>query len=97
MSSLNFYRASCVSAAGTAAWNISWFKGLHSTGVSVFDLAFNNDDKRRADGAQYNPGQEAQAELAAELDQLGLPWTDASPREPGDINDMLLKKRANRR
>lgn len=91
------YHASCVSAAGTGSWNISWFKGLHSTGVEVFDLAFNNDDHKSEDGTPHNPGQEAQAELATELDQLGFTWNDASPREPGDINDMLLKKRGNYR
>ena len=85
------YRGHVVGTAGTGCWDLKWFEALGADGVQTFDLAFNND--ARPDG---NPGQEVQATLAKELVKVGLRVRDASPIEPGDINDALLRKLAKR-
>lgn len=87
------YAGSVIATAGTGSWNLEWFRGLAKAGVSTFDLAFNND-ANSANGR--NAGQIAQAELAAELVKEGFATCDASPVEPGDINDALLRKQVKR-
>ncbi len=87
------YAGSVMGTAGVGCWSIEWFKALARTGVSTFDLAFNND--RKPDDPR-NPGQEAQADLARQLQALGLSTYDASPREAGDINDALLRRKSRR-
>ena len=90
------YPGSVLATAGIGNWNMSWFKALAQQGVQVFDLAFNNDpEKLMPDGSFGSPGRIAQKELAKELVEVGLRFTDASPKELGDINDALLRKRDN--
>lgn len=88
------YQGSLIATAGTGSWNLSWFKALAAQGVQVFDLAFNNDHRILANGTIANPGKDAQIELAKELANIGVRYTDASPKEIGDINDALLRQRS---
>lgn len=88
------YDGSAIATAGTGSWRPSWFKGLAGEGVELFELAFNNDHRVNESGEIENPGQENQRLLARELQALGLQCSDASPKEVGDINDALLRRKA---
>ncbi|CAM8644477.1 hypothetical protein MCEMSEM18_03617 [Comamonadaceae bacterium] len=87
------YTGSIIGMAGTGSWRTSWFKGLAAQGVRTFELAFNNDHRVDEDGEIKNPGQQNQLLLARELQALGLHCSDASPKEVGDINDVLLRRK----
>ncbi len=88
------YNGSLIATGGTSAWRLTWFKGLADKGVNMFDLAFNHDHRVNELGEISNPGQDNQKALARELQNIGLHCADASPKEVGDLNDALLRRKS---